>query len=152
MAFRNCSGFTGAVTLATTPPTLGDDFGGLTFELFGYPVLVVPCGCIEAYQNSSWYEPYGLNGFNEFVEDCTVVSEASGIVTAVYPNPTEGMIKIEAENMKNICIFNLLGEKVFDCSANGDVFEYDFSHQTAGMYFIKVETAKGIETMKVTVK
>ena len=151
-AFRNCSGFTGAVTLATTPPVLGDDFGGLVFEYFGYPILVVPCGCVEAYQNSSWYELSGLNGFNEFIEDCTAIVEASGIVTAVYPNPTEGMIKIEAENMKSISIFNLFGEIVFESSANGNVFEYDFSHQTAGMYFIKVETAKGIETVRVTVK
>ena len=151
-AFRNCSGFTGAVTLATTPPVLGDDFGGLVFENFGYPILTVPCGCIDAYRNSSWYEPYGLNGFNEFIEDCSAVSETSSIVTAVYPNPTDGMIKIEAENMKCISIFNILGEKVIDCSANGDVFDYDFSHQGAGVYFIKVETSKGIETTKVTVK
>ena len=151
-AFRNCSGFTGAVTLATTPPTLGDELGGLVFENFGYPILVVPCGCIEAYRNSSWYEPYGLNGFNEFIEDCTAVSETNAVGTAVYPNPTNGMIKVEAENMKNISIFNMLGEKVFESSANGDTFEYDFSHQGAGMYFIKVETSKGIETMKVTIK
>jgi hypothetical protein len=49
-------------------------------------------------------------------------------------------------------IFNMLGEKVFECSANGDTFEYDFSRQSTGVYFIKVETAKGIETMRVTVK
>lgn len=151
-AFRNCSGFTGAVTLATTPPALGDDFGGLVFENFGYPILVVPCGCIDAYRNSSWYEPYGLNGFNEFIEDCTAVSETGSIVTAVYPNPTDGMIKVEAENMKNINIFNMLGERVFEGSAYGDTFEYDFSHQSAGVYLIKVETMKGIETMRVTVR
>ena len=151
-AFRNCSGFTGAVTLATTPPALGDDFGGLVFENFGYPILVVPCGCIDAYRNSSWYEPYGLNGFNEFIEDCTAVSETGSIVTAVYPNPTNGMIKIESENMKNINIFNMLGERVFEGSAYGDTFEYDFSHQSAGVYLIKVETMKGIETMRVTVR
>ena len=151
-AFRNCSGFTGAVSLATTPPVLDDEFGGLVFENFGYPILVVPCGCVEAYRNSSWYEPYGLNGFNEFIEDCTAVSETDAVGTAVYPNPTEGMTKIEAENMKIISIFNILGERVFESSANGDTFEYDFSRQGAGVYFIKVETAKGIETMKVTVK
>ena len=61
------------------------------------------------------------------------------------------MIKVEVENMKNISIFNMLGEKVFESSANGDTFEYDFSHQGAGVYFIKVENpTKGIETMKVT--
>ena len=151
-AFRNCSGFTGAVTLATTPPALGDDFGGLVFENFGYPILVVPCGCIEAYRNSSWYEPYGLNGFNEFVEDCTAVSETDAVVTAVYPNPTNGKVRIEAESIQSISIFNLLGEKVFECSTNGNIFEYDFGHQGAGIYVIKVETAKGIETRRVTVR
>ena len=54
--------------------------------------------------------------------------------------------------MKCISIFNMLGERVFEGSANGDIFDYDFSHQTAGVYFIKVETEKGIETVKVTVK
>ena len=151
-AFRNCSGFTGAVTLATTPPVLGDDFGGLTFELFGYPILVVPCGCVEAYQNSNWYEPYGLNGFNEFIEDCSAVSDANAIGTAIYPNPTNGKVRIEAEGLQSISIFNMLGEKVFECPAHGDVFDYDFSQQKAGIYFIKVETKKGTETMKVTVR
>ena len=151
-AFRNCSGFTGAVTLATTPPALGDEYGGLVFENFGYPILVVPCGCIEAYQNSSWYEPYGLNGFSEFVEDCTAVSEANGVGTAVYPNPTYGKVRIEAEGIQSIGIFNLLGEKVFDCSANGVVFEYDFGHQEAGIYFIQVVTTKGVESIRVIVR
>ena len=152
MAFRKCSHISSAVSLATTPPVLGNDLGGMAFAEFGIQTLTVPCGCVEAYQNSQWYDPIGLNGFYEFIEDCTVVSETSGIVSAIYPNPTYGMIKIEAENMKYISIFNMLGERVFEGSAYGDTFEYDFSHQGAGMYFIKVETMKGIETMKVTVR
>ena len=151
-AFRKCTHISSAVSLATAPATLGTDLGGTVFTEFGIQTLTVPCGCIEAYRNSSWYDPYGLVGFYEFIEDCTEVSETSSIVTAVYPNPTEGMTKIEAQNMKNISIFNMLGERVFEGSAYGDTFEYDFSHQDAGVYFIKVETAKGIETMKVTVK
>lgn len=151
MAFRNCSNFTGAVSLATTPPVLDDEFGGLVFENFGYPILVVPCGCVDAYRNSSWYEPYGLNGFSEFIEDCSAVSETSGIVTAAYPNPTNGLIRIEAENIQNVSIFNTLGQVIFETSASGDVFEYDLSGHKAGLYYIKVETAKGIETKPVTV-
>lgn len=151
-AFRKCTHISSAVSLATAPATLGTDLGGTVFTEFGIQTLTVPCGCVEAYQNSQWYDPIGLNGFYEFIEDCTEVSETCGIVTAVYPNPTKGMTKIEAENMKNISIFNMLGEKVFECSANGDTFEYDFSHQSAGVYLIRVETAKGIETIRVTVK
>lgn len=151
-AFRKCTHISSAVSLATAPATLGTDLGGTVFTEFGIQTLTVPCGCIEAYRNSSWYDPYGLVGFYEFIEDCTEVSETSSIVTAVYPNPTNGMIKVEAQNMKNISIFNMLGERLFEGSAYGDTFEYDFSHQSAGVYFIKVETVKGIETMKVTVK
>ena len=93
-----------------------------------------------------------MNGFNEFIEDCTAVSETNTVVTAIYPNPTYGKVRIEAESIQSISIFNLLGEKVFESSANGDVFEYDFGHQKAGVYLIKVETTKGSETMRVTVK
>ena len=152
MAFRKCSHVSEAVSLAITPPVLGNDLGGMAFAEFGIQTLTVPCGCIEAYQNSQWYDPIGLNGFYEFIEDCTVVSETDAVNTAVYPNPTYGKVRIEAESIQSISIFNMLGERVFEGSANGDIFDYDFSHQTAGVYFIKVETEKGIETVKVTVK
>ncbi|MBO7459527.1 MAG: T9SS type A sorting domain-containing protein [Bacteroidales bacterium] len=36
-------------------------------------------------------------------------------------------------------------------SASGDAFEYDFSNQETGVYFIKVKTAKGVETQQITV-
>jgi hypothetical protein len=32
----------------------------------------------------------------------------------------------------------MLGAKIFESPASGNVFEYDFSHQAAGTYFIKV--------------
>jgi hypothetical protein len=152
MAFRKCTHISSAVSLVTTPPNLGNDLGGMAFAEFGIQTLTVPCGCIEAYQNSQWYDPIGLNGFYEFIEDCTMVSETDADITAVYPNPTSGKVRIEAESIQSISIFNILGEKVFECSANDDTFEYDFSHQGAGVYFIKVETTKGIKTMKVTVR
>ena len=151
-AFRKCSNISEAVSLAITPATLGTDFGGMVFAEFGTPILTIPCECSDAYRNSQWYDPYGMVGFYEFVEDCTAISETEPIVAAVYPNPTYGLVKIEAENIKNVSIFNILGEKVFEGSANGDVFEYNFSHQSAGVYLIKVETAKGVETTRVTVR
>ena len=151
-AFRKCSHISEAVSLATTPPTLGTDLGGMVFAEFGISVLTVPCGCVDTYQNSAWYDPYGMYGFYEFIEDCTAIAEVDSVVTSVYPNPTHGPVKIEAENIKNVSIFNVLGEKVFEGSVNGAVFEYDFSHQNAGIYIIKVETAKGTETRRVTVK
>ena len=153
-AFRDCSHFTGAVSLATTPPELGNEPGWncVVFQNFGYPVLTVPYGCASAYYNSNWYDPIGMNGFYEFIEaEPTAVSEVVNVVSAVYPNPTQGIAKIEAENIRNICIFNIHGAKVLETSVSGDAFEYDFSHQGAGVYLIKVETANGVETKRMTV-
>ena len=90
-------------------------------------------------------------GFYEFVEDCTAISEVESVVTEVYPNPTYGKVTIEAEDIQNISIFNIKGEKVFESPVNGGTYEYDFSHQAAGVYVIKVKTAKGVETKRVTV-
>lgn len=102
--------------------------------------------------NSAWYDPIGLVGFYEFVEDCSAVTEAENIISAVYPNPTSGIVKIEAENIQSISVFNVLGEKMFETTASGDTFEYDFSNNASGVYFVKVETVKGVETKRVTVK
>ena len=151
-AFRRCSHISAAVSLATTPPTLGNDLGGMVFAEFGVQTLTVPCGCIDIYQNSAWYDPIGMVGFYEFIEDCSAIAEVEPVVTAVYPNPTYGKVKIEAENIQKVTVFNILGEKVFEGSADGDAFEYDFGKQSAGVYLIKVETAHGFETRRVTVK
>lgn len=151
-AFRNCSGFTEAVSKAITPPTLDDEWGCLVFDRFGTQTLTVPCSCAESYQNSNWYDPYGMLGFNTFVEDCSAVEEVETIVASVYPNPTEGIIKIEAENANNITIFNILGEKIFETTVEGNSFEYDFGNQEAGTYLIKIETPNGVETKKVMVR
>lgn len=153
-AFRQCGGFTGAVSLATVPPELGNEPGWncVVFEQFGCQTLTVPYGCAAAYQNSAWYDPMGLNGFYQFIEaEPTSVSEVGSLVSAVYPNPTQGRVRIEAEGLKAISVFNMAGAKVFETPAGGDAFEYDFAHQGAGVYLIKVETTKGVETKRVTV-
>ncbi len=150
-AFRGCSQISESISLATTPATLGDDFGCQVFAEFGVRTITVPCECGDAYLNSQWYDPTGTVGFDEIVEDCEAVTENESIVTAIYPNPTKGIVKIEAESVRNISIFNILGETIFEAPASGDAFEYDFSHQEAGVYFIKVETANGVRTKQVTV-
>ena len=153
-AFRKCGGFTKAVSLATVPPELGNEPGWncVVFEEFGCQTLTVPYECAAAYQNSNWYDPLGLNGFYEFIEaEPTAVSEVENVISAVYPNPTKGAVKIEAEGIKNISIINSLGQIIIENAVNGDTFEYDFSGNEAGVYFIKVETVKGVETKRVTV-
>ena len=153
-AFRQCGGFTGAVSLATVPPELGNEPGWncVVFEQFGCQTLTVPYGCAVAYQNSNWYDPLGLNGFYEFIEaEPQAISEVENVISAVYPNPTKGVVKIEAEGIRNVSVINSLGQIIIENTVNGDTFEYDFRNQETGVYFIKVETEKGVETKRVTV-
>lgn len=93
-AFRNCWAITSAVSLAPTPPALDDELGGLVFDNFGTSTLTVPCECSSEYQNSNWYDPYAMNGFAAFIEDCSAVAEAGTDAMTVYPNPTEGAFHI----------------------------------------------------------
>ena len=141
-AFASCSGFSEAVIWAETPPTLDMyPFGG-----FGSDKLTVPCGCISVYENSDWHEQ-----FTNIVEDCTAVAENADNSISVYPNPTHGMVRIEAEGVTNLCIFNLLGEKVFEGVVSGDVYEFDFGGLERGLYVIRIETAEGFSTEIVSV-
>ena len=64
-AFAWCNGFSEAYSLATEPPTMSYS----VFYDFGCSTLTVPCGCLSAYENSSWH---GDGGFSTIVDDCGV--------------------------------------------------------------------------------
>lgn len=92
--------------------------------------------------------------YNVFVEASfrwNSVDDHVVIMASVYPNPTNNVVKIEAENIKNIRIYNLLGELLLESSASGTDFEYDLSNNEAGIYLVRIETAQGIITKRVTV-
>ena len=142
-AFYHCSGFTEVVSLAPAPPAFSFEE---VFEGFSCTTLTVACHCIPAYQNSEWHDY-----FTTIVEDCNPVPELDEKMASVYPNPTHGTLRIEAENIEAISIYNLLGEKLFETSANGNSYEYDFSSRKAGIYFVRIQTDKGITTKRVVV-
>ena len=141
-AFASCEGFSEAITCAEMPPALGNyPFGG-----FGSNKLIVPCGCVSVYENSDWHEQ-----FTNITDDCTAVAETESQSVKVYPNPTQGRLTIEAENIHQVSIYNLIGEKLLEDVINGGVVEVDLVGFSKGLYLIRVATEKGILTKKVTV-
>ncbi len=82
------------------------------------------------------------------LEECT---EDHGNIASIYPNPTDGQVKIEAEGIEHITISNELGQVIYEGKARGNTFEYDFSRHEAGAYLIKIETENGITTKRVFV-
>ena len=81
----------------------------------------------------------------------SAVDENSGIEVSVYPNPTNGQLKIEAEGIKHVTVSNTLGQVIYEGKTEGDVFEYDFGKHEAGVYLVRIETANGVAVKKVTV-
>ena len=125
-----------------TPPTLG----GNAFDNIPCYSLMVPCGCSEAYETAPWSDL-----FIYFTEECDDVEDVvDEDILSVYPNPTHGTVKIEAENIRNISVFNTMGQQVFDGKVSGDKFEYDF-RGVSGMFIIRVETDNGVATKRVVV-
>ena len=146
-AFYGCEGFSEVISKATTPPVFGaGEWNESVFSGINCSTLTVPCGCIQAYENSFWHD-----FFTTIIEDCSDVAELDENLASVYPNPTNNIVKIEAENIQNISIYNMSGEMVFESSASGDEFEYDFSNNESGIYLIRIETEQGVVTKRVTV-
>jgi hypothetical protein len=110
-----------------------------------------------------------------YADDCetlsynvvTVTIENTGIVETdnypslrVYPNPTDGQLRIANYELqiKNIEIFDLLGHVVAPLnppeggrlpSFGGVGGGFDISHLPAGMYFVRITTDNGIITKKI---
>ena len=144
MAFYHCGGFTEVISLATVPPTFSFDE---VFEGFSGTTLTVPCHCIAAYQNSDWHDY-----FPTIIENCNTITQFDEKMATVYPNPTSGTIQIEAEDIEAISIYNMLGEKLFETSASGNSFEYDFSPHEVGCFIVRIQTKNGVLTKRVMVK
>ena len=141
LAFSGCVGFNNCLVLCETPPQLEDS----PFDE-SLTHLIVPCGCIPVYEVSDWH-----NHFTTITDDCTNVTEVPENMVSLYPNPTNGLVRIEAENIKHITISNALGQSIYASCVNCNVFDYDCGRHGAGLYFIKIETANGMALRRVSV-
>lgn len=70
----------------------------------------------------------------------------------VYPNPTSGLLHVEAEGMRSVEMYNLDGVSVYGCRLNGDRVMIDTRSLPAGIYALRVATAKNTWVEKVIVR
>jgi hypothetical protein len=69
----------------------------------------------------------------------------------VYPNPTNGLLNIEGQGMMHISVSNMLGQRLMETSAEGDV-TLDLNRYESGFYILRVETANGVTVQKVNLR
>ena len=80
----------------------------------------------------------------------TGVDDLNGKV-ALYPNPTNGLVKIEAQGMRHITVVSVLGQVVYDTELSADEYELNMAQWNAGVYVVRIATENGVSTQRVTV-
>lgn len=93
--------------------------------------------CLSAPAKSSYNDDeYHVRAFYS----TTSISENANAQVTIYPNPTNDKVTVVANNIKNVTVVNMLGQKVYESSVNADQIVIDFSQQEAGLYMIRVTT------------
>ena len=69
----------------------------------------------------------------------------------LFPNPTNGDLTINAEGMKHVALFNLLGQMVYETTTDSDEYNANLSSLNAGLYLVRVSTEQGVFTQRVVV-
>jgi uncharacterized repeat protein (TIGR01451 family) len=68
----------------------------------------------------------------------------------IYPNPAKDVVKVESNNtIKNIQLYDVQGRVLQTVTPNQNAATIDISAKAAGIYFLKVTTAKGTKTEKL---
>lgn len=78
----------------------------------------------------------------------TDINEDSGNMR-VYPNPTTGVLRIEADGMNSLVISDVFGQTVYRVTTDSNSHVVDMSQFAKGMYILQVSTAKGMTIKRV---
>ena len=133
-------------------------FDGVNYDLIGY-----------ADGNATSYDDNDIQNVNQYYK-VTAVNTVSGgnhcesspinvhVTTdgieeitddiSVYPNPTNGIVNIKAEGIKNIVVMNSLGQKVFETVEN----QIDLSQFGNGLFMLRIETENGVSVQRIMVR
>ena len=77
--------------------------------------------------------------------------EENSVACALFPNPTNGNVKIMAKDMRHITVTSVLGQVVYDADVKGDEMDFNMGQFNAGVYMVRIVTEAGIHTQRVTV-
>ena len=67
----------------------------------------------------------------------------------IYPNPTSGQLTIEAEEMTEVSVYDLVGQCVMRQSVDNDHAVIEMGALLNGVYMVKVETRNGAVMQRV---
>ncbi|MBR5202119.1 MAG: Omp28-related outer membrane protein [Clostridia bacterium] len=98
----------------------------------------------------------GNFGFGEyhiiFVHGAMSVEDVNETSYNVYPNPVKDVLTVTGEDMKQVTVYNALGQLVKSVNCNDNIVQINVNDLQNGMYFVNVISNNGtITTSKVSV-
>jgi hypothetical protein len=115
-----------------------------------YNDLNIPAGTHEYYVTAVYPE---CEAKSNVVTVTTDITEIENVATAIYPNPATNFVNIQSgANIGRIMIMNNIGQVVYSTVADSQSIQVNTSDLKKGIYFIQVETAKGMVTEKLIIQ
>ena len=70
----------------------------------------------------------------------------------VYPNPTNGLVVVEADGMSQVSVYNTLGQCILQKNVEGSQTALDLHEAASGLYLLRVKTADGEVSRRIAVE
>jgi len=140
----SCSGLTSITSLNATPAVI--TLGANVFSDVNKNActLKVPTGSKTLYEAADQWK-----AFYHIEEGATAIENVEIPSITIYPNPVQDELKIENGELKikNVQIFDLSG-KIILHSQLSILHSISVANMPQGIYFIRIETDRGIVTKK----
>lgn len=108
--------------------------------------------CDSTYRISSGGTIKDLNIVNPLTVG--VESTEAGNDVTVFPNPTNGLINLKTDRIENkeIKIYNVYGDCIYQHTGTVSNFQIDLSSQPTGIYFLKIKTTGKVRVKKIVMR
>ena len=106
---------------------------------------------VTAYRNHCESTPAWAPDGNDYilVEVTSVCEEDNEL--KLYPNPVNGLLNVEVAGMEEIVVCNVLGQIVATIRCDADQIQLNAAAFEAGIYTVKVKSANGTFSKRITV-
>lgn len=134
--------------------------GGLSIGVDDGPA-VQGFGDLMSYDGVSWTamstEGFDINWHLAAGLSVTVGDEEIEVLgindIAVFPNPANDVINISASiNIQSITVFNSIGQVVYMENIESNLHKINTSDYNSGMYFLQMETEKGLVSKRIVIE
>lgn len=141
--WRNANGCTDEPIIDSLPDTHND---GLRFVQYVYPgtkelrFLKVIGGTHSWYRNANQYDISYIDYIHDFFTGKNAVNNVNNPTTGdlkVYPNPTNGQIKIELSSPTTVEVIDIQGRTIFHKQFDAGIANLDLQGIDNGIYFVK---------------